>query len=46
MVSSMGAGGSINVFIQVSQGGREQGTPQAQLDMHDTHLLFAAEKKW
>ena len=33
MVSSNGAGGAINGFIEGRQGGREQGTPHAQRDM-------------
>ena len=33
MVSSKAAGGAIDGFIEVRQGGREQGTPHAQWDM-------------
>ena len=33
MVSSNGAGGAIDGFIEERQGGREQGTPHAQRNM-------------
>ena len=45
MVSSNGAGGAINGFIEGHQGGREQGTPHAQLDMRGISPVICGRKK-
>ena len=41
-----GAGGDINGFIEGHQGGREQGTTYAQLDMHGISPVIAAQMEW
>ena len=45
MVSSNGAGGAINGFIERSQGGREQGTPHTQWDMQGIAPVICSQKQ-
>ena len=45
MVSLNGAGGAMNGFIEERQGGREQGTQYAQLDMHGISPVICRRKE-